>query len=186
MRLFIAIEFSKTLRDDIQQWTQSLAREIPDPDHRLHWVKENQLHLTLKFLGETREDRIPRLHQAIQIATSDQTCFPLSLAKVGHFGGRVVWLGVETGVEEVTKLAQSIENSCESLGFVRENRHFHPHITLARSKINPGTIHFADLPPQITQRTFNPFTVGDVCLIQSTLTPRGSIYETLERFPLKS
>ncbi len=184
MRLFIAIEFSKALRDEIQQWTRSLTRAIPDPEHRLRWVKEDQLHLTLKFLGETRENQLPRLQQALQMAVQDHSSFSLDLAKVGHFGGRVVWLGLETGVESVSSLAKSIEDRCDSLGFVRENRPFHPHITLARSKVNPGTIRLADLAPPLTQKIFPAFPVNSVSLIQSTISPRGSIYETLERFPL--
>jgi 2'-5' RNA ligase len=184
MRLFIAINFPDSLRREMAQWVQSLAGAIPDPEHRLHWVKEEQLHLTLKFLGETREDRLPRLHQALKMAATDHPSFSLSLAKLGHFGGRVVWLGLETGTQEVTKLAESIEEGCDALGFVRENRHFHPHITLARSKVNPGTIRLADLPPPIAQKTFGPLSVIEVGLIRSTLTPRGSAYETLERFPL--
>ena len=140
MRLFVAIKFPDPLRREIAQWMQSLSHEIPDPKRRLHWVKEEQLHLTLKFLGQTEEDRLPRLSQALELAVKEHPCFSVSPAKVGHFGGRVIWLGLKTGGEEVTKLAQSIEESCEALGFARESRHFHPHITLSRSKANPSSL----------------------------------------------
>jgi len=184
MRLFIAIEFSPELREEIQRWMRSLADEIPDPEHRLRWVKDEQLHLTLKFLGEVREDQLKPLSQVLRERTRDHMSFSLSAARVGHFGGRVVWLGLETGLDNVASLAKSIEEGCASIGFTLENRRFHPHITLARSKVNPGTIRLANLPLHLRQKSFPPFRVTSISLIQSTLSARGSLYETLERFPL--
>jgi len=183
MRLFIAIQIPQDLRQEIALWMKALAQLIPDPKGRLHWVKENQLHLTLKFLGETREDQVQPLRQALKAVAAVHAGFSMRLTKVGHFGGRVVWLGIETGTKETAALAGSIEDGCQMLGFVRESRAFNPHITLARSKFNPGTLRLADLPHPITQKIFGPFTVFEVGLIQSTLTPQGAIYKTLEKFP---
>jgi RNA 2',3'-cyclic 3'-phosphodiesterase len=186
MRLFIAIELPDKRRGEIAQWMKSLAQAIPDPQHRLRWVKEEQLHLTLKFLGETPEDQIPPLSSALKVVAAAHSRFPLSLAKVGHFGGRVVWLGVDAGAEDAANLAQSIEESCDSLGFTRENRPFRPHLTLARSKMNPGTIRMANLPLPVAQKAFGPIPVSDVSLVQSTPTPKGSIYTILGRYPFKT
>ncbi len=184
MRLFVAIQIPEAIRSDMARWTRTLTHEIPDPKNRLHWVKKDQFHLTLKFLGETRDDRLPALSQALRSASNDNDSFSLSLSKVGHFGGRVVWLGLKTGMDEASQLANSIDAACAALSFDRENRPFQPHITLARSKINPGTILLKSLSPSVAEQTFGPFAATEVSLVQSTLTPNGAIYKTLAQFPL--
>src|SRR5712692_3816572 len=103
MRLFIAIQLPDAMREEIAQWMKFLAQAIPDPQHRLRWVKEDQLHLTLKFLGETSESQIPPIGAALKAAAARHACFSFNLAKVGHFGGRVVWLGAESGRDSVTQ-----------------------------------------------------------------------------------
>ena len=186
MRLFIAIELPDPLKKDVGEWTKALARAIPDPKRRLHWVKEDQFHLTLKFLGETKEDRIPALCRALRVAVNRNSHFSLRLAKAGHFGGRVIWLGTDSGTDQVIRLAEAVDETCIPLGFGREGRAYQAHITLARSKMNVGTLRMADLPPLLIQKTFRPFQVSEVSLIQSTLTPQGAVYRTLERFSLKA
>ena len=182
MRVFIAIEPPDALKGEIAQWIETLARAIPDPKRRLHWVKKEQLHLTLKFLGETKPDLLPLLAEALRNAGQEAASFPLSFAKVGHFGGRVIWLGIDAGANQCANIAKSIDAACHALGFELESRPFSPHITLARAKENPGNLHIAQLPPALIHRTFGPFTVTGFSLIQSTLTPKGAIYRPLERF----
>jgi 2'-5' RNA ligase len=184
MRLFVAIEIPEEIRNDMMRWIATLSQAIPDPHHRLRWVKKDQLHLTLKFLGETGDDQLPALSQVLRSASLENSTFSMSFSQVGHFGGRVIWLGLKSGVEEATRTARLIENACTSIGFVTENRPFQPHITLARSKKNPGTIQLQTLPLSIKSHAFGPFDVSQISLVRSTLTPSGAFYETLAQFPL--
>ncbi len=184
MRLFIALEFPEPIRKTVASAIHQLAHAIADPQRRLHWVKDEQLHVTLKFLGETPERRLPALHQALQEAVRLHARFFIRLGGVGHFGGRVIWLGVQEGKEPLAALAGSVDKFCSAAGFLPESRPFRPHVTLARSKINPGAIRLSALPSALTEVTAGPCPVTHVSLIQSTLAPSGALYQTLERIPL--
>ena len=186
MRLFIAIEFSNARKRELADWMATLSRELSDPEHRLRWVKENQLHLTLRFIGETPEDQLVRYRQALQQVAKDHVRFILGLSGVGHFGGRVVWVGVSHGMESLSALAKTIADATGTIAATQQKRRFSPHVTLARSKVNPRTIRMSDLTLQIAQKVFLDIPVNNFSLIQSKLTPSGAIYETLERFPLIS
>jgi len=182
MSLFAAISIPDPMRQRLARWAGVLAREIPDPHRRLRWVKEFQFHITLKFFGETPEHRMPPLQAALRSAAKGQSIFNLSLGQTGHFGGRVIWVGVDSGHDEVLKIEKSIETQCSSLGFIRESKPFHPHITLARSKLNPGTIRLDQLAALPNQEHLEPFTVSTFDLIRSTLSPQGSVYDIMERY----
>ncbi len=184
MRLFVAIQIPEAIRGEMARWIVALSQEIQDPKHRLRWVKEGQFHLTLKFLGETREDLLPALSQALRSASCDHGSFSLSFSKVGHFGGRVLWLGLQTGAEEAGQVASSIDAACGSVGFDPENRPFQPHMTLARSPRKSAGIQLKNLAPAVADQTFGPFDATDISLIQSILTPHGAIYKNLENYPL--
>ncbi len=188
MRLFVAIEFPKDVAAKTSERVRALADVLKDPRGALRWVGPEQLHVTLKFLGETRDDKVPPLKSAIQDAASKHQPFSLELGGVGGFGGqdgyRVIWLGMGEGSEKAGKLADSVEAACEALGFARENRRFHPHVTLARCKTGSCRVEMKSLKPELTQDPVATFTVDHIALIQSTLTPSGPKYDVLDRFPL--
>jgi 2'-5' RNA ligase len=188
VRLFVAIEFPKDVSAKAIERISALAQVLKDPYGALRWVGREQLHVTLKFLGETREDKVSSLKSAIQDAASKHHPFSLELGGVGGFGGqdgyRVIWLGIGEGSEKAGKLTDSIEAACELLGVPRENRRFHPHVTLARCKTGSCRVDMKSLKPELTQTPVAVFPVDHIALIQSTLTPSGSKYDVLERFPL--
>ena len=186
MRLFVAIEFPNDVATKVSERMRALANVLKDPRSALRWVGREQLHVTLKFLGETRDDKVPSLKTSIQDALSKHRLFSLELGGVGGFGGqdgyRVIWLGIGEGAEKAGELANSIETACEPLGFPRENRRFHPHVTLARCKTGSCRVDRKSLKPDLTGNPVGTFRVDRVALIQSTLTPQGSKYAVLERF----
>src|SRR4029077_9287004 len=112
VRLFVAIEFPQDVAGKAMERIGALSQVLKDPRGALRWVGREQLHVTLKFLGETRDDKIPSLQSAIQNVVSKHQPFSLELGGVGGFGGqdgyRVIWLGIGEGSEKAGKLAEAI------------------------------------------------------------------------------
>lgn len=190
MRLFIAIEFPKAIQYPLEEFLAELTRQWPDPQHSLRWVRPNQFHLTLKFLGECDEERLPDLKAALDAATSGHKAFDLSLEGLGCFQSRdqlrVIWLGVREGGVAAQSLAADVEETFETVGFPKEKRPYHPHITLARAKDPYKASVFEDFTRRGSWPAIGPFQATHVSLIQSKLSPAGPTYTTVHPSAFKA
>ena len=184
MRTFIAIRLPDQLRSEIGRFTEQLREYFPG----LRWVKPENMHLTLRFLGEIDPGVLAELEGAVAGAAELFEPFELEVNTVGHFGSqrrpRVLWLGLKES-KELTSLAESVENALVERGFGRADKPFKAHLTLARMKKTSALAPDwkavrENLPP-----TWPSWPVQEVEIIESTLTPRGPIYETLAHCPLK-
>ena len=159
---------------------EGVAREIGS----IRWIKKENIHLTLKFLGEVPDEAMQSIGDALKAACSAHTPFDARLGGLGAFPSprraRVIWAGVDQGSPEISALAASVESALEPIGFRREGRAFVPHATLGRTKGRPAAI---DLPETSIPEA-PVFRVAGAELTKSTLTPEGSRYETLETFSL--
>jgi 2'-5' RNA ligase len=157
----------------------SLYEDLKTPSS-VKWVKKENLHITLKFLGET--DKKTAIEDKMKEIAEEFSSFNVSLRKIGAFPSskraKILWVGVEEGMEELIELFSTIENKLSPLGFEKEVRKFTPHITFARVKKGNYS-----LPEQI-DFSFDSFPVNEVALFKSTLTPKGPIYEILSSIPL--
>jgi len=176
MRLFIAIEFPPEITERLSQAASSL------PPRGLALVKEENLHLTLKFLGEVEEDKLPSIISALEGCRSPP--FPVSVKGVGAFPSersvRVVWAGVEG--KGLVELAGCVESALEKIGFQKEVRPFTGHITLARAKAKADVRGFL---ARFRDFDFGSCTISRLVLKKSTLTPKGPIYEDLHALELR-
>ncbi len=113
------------------------AVETDGHDRPARWVRHEGLHLTLRFLGATPEDRRPAIEDALAVAAAGVVRFPVRLAGSGAFPSpsrpRVLWIGVEDGAEQLRELAASISRELEPLGYPLDDRPFAAHLTLART-----------------------------------------------------
>lgn len=136
MRLFVAINFSQSIRDRIWEATGSLRNEA----FPVRWVDPQLLHLTIKFVGSVRPDHVPALKTAVTGLASRTCRFSMSITGVGGFPTpkepHTIWLGCE-GVPTLELLQHDVERECAALGFPLEGRPFRPHITLGR--VRKGT-----------------------------------------------
>jgi len=152
-------------------------------------VKSNQLHLTLKFLGEVPESQIGPIKQAIQ--TIEFPSFNISLHGLGCFPNlnyiRVVWIGIKEGNDNLKQLAQFVEEKLNPIGFPREKRPFSPHLTLARIKKlrNPDKKQLTAIIQDSKTIPIGVQLIKELILKKSTLTPKGPIYEDLLVVPLR-
>ncbi len=177
MRIFIAIE----LPPHIKQHLGAIARELRRCDVTASWVKPDNLHLTLKFLGEVEDTRLPRLAEQINRLARQQGAFTASLSGFGFFPSpespRILYAAIQEPLP-FKQLVRHLDFMLEPSGFAPE-QHFTPHITLARIKSikNLESLRqmLDDMPLQQT------FTVSAVNLFGSTLHTDGARYQVLQR-----
>mgnify|MGYP000334632078 CR=1 FL=1 len=176
VRLFIAVN----LPDDLRGRLVSVQEQLPK--HGLKLVEPENLHLTLKFLGEVREGTVSEVARAMTEVVADQASFEVEIAGLGAFPDlrrpRVVWAGVTRGKQDVMSLQARLEDALQPLGFQRE-KDFHPHVTLARVKLPAAARMIADVVRGAKSAVFGSFAVREVDLVKSTLTPKGPIYEKI-------
>jgi len=176
LRLFIAID----IPDDIRTLMCGMGGSIPGA----RAVPADQLHLTLKFLGDTDGG----LLQDITAALAEIQCAPITvcLKTVGHFpprgNPRVLWTGIEP-VTEVIALRNKVEKALAQIGIERDHRKFSAHVTLARLKGSPLKRVTQFLAGNSLFET-PPFTVREFHLYSSSLSARGAAHTVLATFPL--
>lgn len=181
-RVFIAIEIPKEIRGRIAQHIASLRDEAPDV--RASWNREENIHLTLKFLGDVPINRLEVLSQAAKQSAQQLASLPVSIEGCGAFpdrgSPRVLWIGIEDPGGALNRLNDSVEENCARAGFAREKRTFNPHLTIARLRQPQGTRRLAELHQQ---KGFAKavFVASDLSLIRSELSSKGSRYTTLAR-----
>lgn len=181
-RFFIAIETPQEVKARIGEVIGSLKQTRAD----VRWEQIEKLHTTLKFLGETGDATLPHLISLIDKIAKVTSPFFITYASLGCFPNRreprILWVGAESD-STLDTLAQEIESSLEELGFEKEKRKFHPHVTIGRVKSQRG---MRDLIRMMESTTFHsqPTRVSHIVLKKSELQSSGSIYTTVQEFPL--
>jgi len=181
MRLFIGVWLSEPIRDEVMNYIDRFRKDIPG----WKWTKRQNLHFTLKFLGEISEHRVSELNGALESAAVPNQPFTLQVNNLGFFPERgiprIVWLGVGCGELELIRLADLVESNCLKHGFGKADKPFQPHLTIARAK--EEAFFGGDRNSSWTQVNFeNTMLVKDFSLIKSCLSPRGAVYKTVNDY----
>lgn len=190
IRTFIAIELNDTLHHALAQTQAHFKR---DPVARaIRWVAPENIHITLKFLGDVDAAHIPALERAVARICQTFAPFTLTISGAGAFPNtrrpNIIWVGACGQVDVAARLAEQIDAACATLGFAREDRAFIPHLTLGRVK--------RDASPSERQRIgalIESAHIGDlgelrvehVAVMKSDLTPEGSVYTRLAECALQ-
>jgi 2'-5' RNA ligase len=188
MRVFMAINPSPGIVAALRKLQRHLQQELPGDDIR--WVPADQIHLTLRFIGDLDPQRLEPL-----IAAMDEACRPVSPLHLGVGGlgvfpegphPRIIWTGLTGDLATLQQLRTSVDAVCGTLGIRREEHEFRPHLTLARVKrLEPdGFTRLAGLIDAPEWRSLGEWLVDRAELIQSILTPKGATYKPLETFSL--
>jgi 2'-5' RNA ligase len=178
IRCFIAIELSREIRQFLEQIENKLKQSIIG----IKWVRPENIHLTLKFLGHIDKKVIGGVKKIISQIAHEYKSFTIRLSVPGAFPNpeypRVIWIGIDIGVEECTSLAQHLEEKLVSLGIEKESRPFHPHLTLARIKLlkDKSLVKDAFTALKIPQIEM---AVSKITLFQSILSSEGATYTIL-------
>ena len=185
MRTFIAI----AIPDDCKKLLDRLQHPLRDSGADVRWTSIDNIHLTLKFLGEVDPATIPGLVERLGGVVAPQVRFSLRLHGVGGFPDlrhpRVIWCGIEGDIERLKLLQAGIESACAQAGFPVEPRPFQPHLTLGRVRGKRNLHRLLDCIRMIDDHE-GTFEVREIGLYQSTLTPHGSIYKMLAALVLGS
>jgi 2'-5' RNA ligase len=180
-RLFIAV--ACPVDDDVYQ---GLRRLLP-PSVGARWAPAADLHVTLKFLGNVEAARVPALMESIKKSVAGQACFHVELGGFGFFpvekSPRVLWAGVREGAEPLKELSRILETTLTAAGFPKADHPFQPHVTLAR--LDGKTPAPQAALQEISKKAFGTFTVSNVHLMSSQLTPRGAVYREEASFALQ-
>ena len=176
-RGFIAVEIP------INETIKKLHDEIAKLPTNIKLVELKNIHITLKFLGDTNEDNIENIHRIIQNSVQDIQPFPIQLKGTGVFPNqnyiKVIWIGIEKA-EKMSLISSSLNTQLSPLGFKKEKRGFNPHLTIGRVKSANGKDQLIQIIDKYKEIIFDEIIVDCIYLKKSTLTPQGPIYETIK------
>lgn len=153
----------------------------------LKLVEPENVHLTLKFLGETNEEKIDDISRIMENSVKGLKKFKLRLKGAGAFPNlnypRVVWVGIENP-EGLIKIANALEDELQHLGFRKERRAFSPHVTVARVKTGRNKNQLAEMLIKNREKDFGAIDIGCIRLKKSILSSKGPEYYTLKEISL--
>jgi RNA 2',3'-cyclic 3'-phosphodiesterase len=175
MRTFIAIEIPSEIKSALAALQTGLRRAGAD----VSWTKPENLHMTLKFLGEVDERRIVEVEKACVLSAAEFQPFTLSLNDTGVFPNakqpRVLWAGLSGEVENVVEMHRRLDERLALIRFKPEGKKFHPHLTIGRLKSNKKIRELLALA-YAYQLPALSFAVTEIVLMKSELHPAGSKY----------
>ncbi len=186
MRVFVAVDPGAELLAKVGD----LLREISPRAPSAKWVEPAGLHITLAFMGEIGEERLPLVIAAAGSVAAFHRPLRLSIEKGGAFGTRrrprVLWLGVGGAVAALTAIHRDREQTLSmSTGYVPEDRPFAPHLTLARSRDPRGDPALDSCAQAVGNVDFGETRIEEIIVYQSEMTPKGARYTALARVPLE-
>jgi 2'-5' RNA ligase len=186
MRVFVALNLTQKERARLA----AAARPLREAAFPVRWLPPENVHLTLKFLGELGEEIVPELAAAVGEAVAGSAAFEM---KVGGFGAfpslrrpSVVWVGIELG-SPLRALQEAVEAAAESVGFSREDRPFRPHLTVGRAQKRASPGEFRGFDELVNGTSYaDCYQIRAVDIMRSRLMPSGALYDVLHSFELNT
>lgn len=183
IRTFVAVLISENLKKEISEVQEQVKKLAPD----VKWVTPENFHVTLKFLGDVREDHISQVCDAVDNAARAFSPLDVSVGGLGAFPnvqrGRVVWVGIEDGGRELSDLAGALDEKLAALGFERETKPFMSHITIGRVKDRFPSALAAGMQ-DVNAEGLGVQRVASVAVMRSDLQPQGPVYSPLHEAKL--
>jgi 2'-5' RNA ligase len=183
MRIFLAVDIDAEIRGRLAE----LERELRPRLRTARWVREDGLHLTLRFFGEVSEEAFEALALVLSSALAGIPCFRLDVRGCGVFPDRrrprILWVGVEKPPPALLELQSRAEAAARARGFAPEVRRIEPHLTIARFRGPENDLD--SVLSQVQERSFGVTSVAEAVLYESRLSPKGATYRRLRRFSLE-
>lgn len=172
------------MRSELSENIAHLRQDIPA--RTVRWVRPEGIHLTLKFLGDVPIEKINQISATLEAICLEHMSFSVNISEFGCFPNfrrpRVLWIGVQDLSTQLAPLQAEIEDELSKLGFERETRRFHPHLTVGRIKKIRDRMEAQRLTAALEDvkiGDIGQFRVNDVGLIRSDLKPTGAVYTRL-------
>jgi 2'-5' RNA ligase len=182
-RLFAAIKIQPS--DEFSRIYFNLRKELSN--ERINWVNPENIHITLKFFGETHKDRIPAINKALTAASLQFEPFSMKIEKTGIFGSsykpKVIWFGIDDG-GAISNLAGEVLTQLEKAGWERDRQNFVPHLTIARIKFLQNRDRFQIAINRFRESFIQEDEVTCFHLFESILHSDGPEYKKIETYDL--
>ncbi|MCX6230675.1 MAG: RNA 2',3'-cyclic phosphodiesterase [Bacteroidetes bacterium] len=182
-RLFLAVKIHAN--DRFTELYQNLCKECCQD--KIKWVDLNNLHLTLKFFGETDESRIIEIDNFMQSIVADIRAFSFIISGLGIFGSKyqpkVIWLGTDQN-EVLVNLCNKILNELSAIGFERDRQNFVPHLTLGRINLIYDKPKFNESIKKYNHKDIQTVNVSEIILFESILQKTGAVYKVVSSYKL--
>lgn len=176
MRLFIAIDINSKWKEEFR----NIQRDILLHSRNSRVIDMDNLHLTLKFLGEVDKDKYKNIKSVLYNLNTEINIIDLEVSTLGSFireDNELIWVGIENN-RKLKKLQIALEEEFEKIGFKRENRKFKPHITIAKNVVWKDNFRLDDLIKPV----LSPMKVNRIILYQSIFTNKVTKYKKLDEF----
>ena len=185
IRTFLAIEIPKEVLEQFERLQYRLDRSLTGV---VRWAKKGSTHLTLKFFGSITERDIRSIEDTLKAMSPELAPIPIAVGTMGVFPNlskpRVLWVGITTGLKELTAMQAKIEAALEPAGFAREERAYRPHLTLGRMKADRRIEGLDKAVESHKDFSAGSFTATEMILFRSDLKPTGPEYTVLAKFKL--
>jgi 2'-5' RNA ligase len=183
LRTFICLQLDQTLRSNLETFHQELLEQ----DWPMRWISVGNIHLTLKFLGDTDQNKIDYIEKALQRAVQNIDPFSVKVKGVGVFPNpakpRIFWIGLEN-IDNLITLQRKVDQELALIGFEPEKRKFRPHLTAGRVKRGKRLIQVKPIIDRYKDHEFGNLIADKVTLMQSDLQPTGAVYTPLVQISL--
>lgn len=190
LRLFIAIEVPLNLLERLDRAVEPLRRSLPS--ELIRWVPYQNIHLTLKFLGDVSVKNVELLRQTLALEAERHSPFEVNIQGWGVFPDmkrpRVIWIGVQAPAA-LFRLQRGVDNATQRLGYVSDEKEFMPHLTIGRVRAQATPEDLSRIRTSLQGFSFDlqaSFGVTAVHLFKSDLQPQGAQYTRLFTAPLSS
>jgi RNA 2',3'-cyclic 3'-phosphodiesterase len=186
MRTFIAVELSESIRQALERVQDKLRRVTDD----VKWAKPQNLHLTLKFLGDVPDSRVAEVIDLAKDCAAQARPLEMTVTGTGGFPNvqrpRVVFVDAQETPPIMAELALALNRAMTKVDVEFEDRPFRSHITLGRIRRPKQNAALAEALEKLDSTEFGRMTVDRIVLIKSELTPKGPIYSPVEEMLLAS
>jgi 2'-5' RNA ligase len=187
MRCFIAIDIDEEIRKALGNLQQRLAANVDMKKSDVKWVRPDNIHLTLKFLGEVKDAKIVEVCNIVRDVAAQRRSFELNVKTVGYFGGRsarVLWVGTTDKSNNLQQLQKDIEEQLVVAGWPQDARDFTGHLTLCRIRNPKAGIKLAQITEDYKDFQLGTILADSVSVYQSQLTPAGPVYTVMGNYKM--
>ncbi len=188
MRVFIAIDIGEEIRAALSDLQQKLRSKVDIKKGDVKWVNPENIHLTLKFLGEIKDEKVVEVCNIVKEVAGRHKRFELDIQTVGHFGGksaRVLWVGAGEGKDNLLGLQKDLEQQLTLAGWPEEKRKFSGHLTLCRVRNPRAGVKLAAVGEDYRDFKLGIISADSLSVYQSQLRPTGPVYTILGNYKLQ-
>ena len=188
MRVFVAIDIDEKTEAALTNLQHQLQSKAGIKRGDVKWVSSEAMHLTLKFLGEVKDQRVADICNIVKDTADRHNSFELDIESVGYFGGRsakILWVGTVAENNCLSQLQKDLDKQLALAGWPEDTRQFSGHLTLCRVKNSGAGIKLAAISEDYKDFKLGTVSVDSVSVYQSQLTPSGPVYTLLGNYKLQ-